>query len=108
MISHPYIVLPMNSKQLALIPFTIFWEVWKEKNRRIDDEVEESINKIRARWFQTLNVLVMDQPLYSMEDLRELIDILTNMYIILYMVLHLLILVFNDILYPFYFKNKNT
>lgn len=63
-------------KHLGLIIFAIFWVVWKERNRRTFDGVEEGTNKLRERWFLALGFLVIGQPLYSMEDLRELIGTL--------------------------------
>lgn len=42
-------------KQLWLISLAIFWVIWKEKNKRTFHEIEEDINRIRARWFQTIS-----------------------------------------------------
>lgn len=41
--------------------------------------LEKSIDKIRERWFQILGMLVMGQPMLSMENLEKLIDVLTEL-----------------------------
>lgn len=56
-----------RDKQLGLIPFAIFWVIWKKINRRGFVGVEESIDKIRERWFQILGILIMGQPVLFME-----------------------------------------
>lgn len=44
-------------KQTELIPVTIFWVVWNERNKRAFDEVDDAggFNLLNNRWFQTLS-----------------------------------------------------
>lgn len=51
--------LTEQKKYLGLIPLRIFWVVLKERNKGVFEGVEEGINKIREKWFQMLDFLVI-------------------------------------------------
>lgn len=70
-----------KKKQLGLISLTIFWVVWKERNRRTFQGVEEDIDKVKTRWYQSLGFLVTNNSLYSIEEVGNLVDCLIDMKI---------------------------
>lgn len=72
-------VLLVGEKHLRLIHLAIFWVVWKERNRGTFDGMEEDMDRIRARWFQTLSFFVMSHSILTMEDLGDLIGILIEL-----------------------------
>lgn len=39
-----------GQKYVSLIPFFIFWVVWKEKNWRVFEGVEDDFDKTRDKW----------------------------------------------------------
>lgn len=53
--------------------------MWKERNKRMFNRVKEDIDNVRVRWFQTPRIFFKGQPLYSIEDFDDLIDILVDM-----------------------------
>lgn len=57
--------------------FPLLYFVWcKERNRRAFKRVEDDLNGVRSKWFQTLSFFVMGHYLYYMKDVRDLSDIL--------------------------------
>lgn len=64
---------------VGLVPLAIFWVLQKERNRRTFKMMEDEFERVRDRWFQTLCFLVLIHPLYLIEDLGDLIKILTDM-----------------------------
>lgn len=67
-----------EKKLVSFIPLTIFRIVWIEKNMRAFKMVKDEFDRVRGRWFQTLDFLVMDHPLSEMVDFWDIIDILIN------------------------------
>lgn len=63
---------------------------------------------MESRWFQTLGISVMNQPMYSIENVGGLIDMLTDISILLCIGLHHLGACINNTLYSFYLKNIIT
>lgn len=61
-------------------PLTIFWVVWKERNRRAFERVEDinGFDILNNKWFQTLDFLLQSHPLSSMEDVTELVAMLID------------------------------
>lgn len=46
-------------KIVDLIPLTMLWVIWKERNNKVFDEMEEEFSKIRDRWLQYLRSLIL-------------------------------------------------
>lgn len=68
-------------KFVDLIPPTIFWMIWKESNGRTLEGVDyvKDFDRIRNKWFQTLDFFILGYPLYFMEYLGDFVDILVDM-----------------------------
>lgn len=71
----------MERKKVDLILVTIFWVVWKERNKRVFDGIDDvnEFDLLKNKWFQNLGFLLLGHSLQSIEDLRNLIDKLINM-----------------------------
>lgn len=46
-------------KFFSLIMLTMFWIIWKERNRRVFEGVESDVVKIRDRWFYLFGSLLL-------------------------------------------------
>lgn len=80
MTTHEFLKFPqIPKKHLSLIPLTIFPVVKKKRNKRAFERVKDDFDRIRDRWFQTINFLLMGHPLYSIENFRNLTNILIDM-----------------------------
>lgn len=66
-----------GKKCLGLISLAIFWFLWKERNIRVFEGVEEGIDRIRERWFLVFWFWV--NRCTTWKDLGELVDIFTDL-----------------------------
>lgn len=61
---------------MDLILLTIFWVVWNERSKRAFSGVDnvDDFDLLKNKWVQILSFLLLSYHLYSMKDLRNLID----------------------------------
>lgn len=58
----------------VLVVLKKFMTYWIRRNKRAFERMKEDVNKIRARWYQTLGLMATGDSLYSIENLSNLID----------------------------------
>lgn len=64
---------------LLLIPLSIRWVVWKERNASAFDEIERDFVDIRDRWIHTFGFMILDHEINRIDDFRNVIDHLIDM-----------------------------
>lgn len=55
-----------KKKYLMLIPLSLMWVVWKEKNSRAFEGIENDFNSIKDRWFHLFGSLFLG---HNIQDL---------------------------------------
>lgn len=68
-----------NSKSACLIPLSIFWVIWKERNKRAFDGQEESSMNLKNRWFHYFDSIMLGHSTYSLKDFWAIADMLIDM-----------------------------
>lgn len=68
-----------KKKHLFFISLTIFWDVWKERNVRVFEEIETDFVNIKNRWFHTFGSTLLDHDILDWDDLGCVIDHLIDM-----------------------------
>lgn len=69
--------LSVKNKIANLIPLTVFWVIWKERNSRDFDSVESSILNLKDKWFHYFGFILLDYGIISDVDFGNVIDSLT-------------------------------
>lgn len=68
-----------RNKHHKLIPLTIFWNIWKERNNWCFENKEIDFDTIKDRWLQYFAFIVLEHNLDSFDDFGVILDILTNL-----------------------------
>lgn len=68
-----------SNKALKLISLTILWVIWKERNNRAFEGVEQDFNSINDKWFHYFGYTVLGHNLECFENLGSIVNILIDM-----------------------------
>lgn len=64
---------------LYLIPLSIFWVIWEERNVRAFGGIEGEILNIRNKWIHVFGSLILSHNINKLENFGNVIDLLTDM-----------------------------
>lgn len=62
-----------------LIPMSLMQVVWKERNTRTFNGIENDFNNIKDRWMHNFGFLFLGHDSMDFEDVRMVLDQLTEM-----------------------------
>lgn len=71
--------LSSRNKLFKLIPLTIFWVIWKERNKRAFEGKELDFNTIKNNWFHYFGSIVLGHNLDCSKDFAFIVNILIGM-----------------------------
>lgn len=71
--------LTFKNKCFRLIPLTIFWIVWKERNNRIFEGIERNFVNIKDKWLHLFGSIMLGHNLDSFDDFGLIVNILTEL-----------------------------
>lgn len=57
-----------------LIPLPLMWVVWKERNTRVFNGIENNFNIIKDRWFYTFSFLFLGHDIKDLENFGMVLD----------------------------------
>lgn len=68
-----------KNKHYRLIPLTIFWVVWKERDNRIFEGLEENFANIKDKSLHLFGSIILGHNLNCLDDFGATVNILTDM-----------------------------
>lgn len=67
------------NKAACLIPLTIFWILWKERNNCVFEGIENTLLNVRDKWLHYFGSLFLGHNLLSIEDIGAVVNMLIDM-----------------------------
>lgn len=68
-----------KNKSSRLIPLTIFWVIWKERNNKAFDGKEVNFCNIKNRWFHYFGSILLAHNLDNLDDLGSIVYMLIDL-----------------------------
>lgn len=68
-----------KNKHYRLIPLTIFWVVWKERDNRIFEGLEENFANIKDKSLHLFGSIILGHNLNCLDDFGATVNILTDL-----------------------------
>lgn len=64
---------------LRLIPLSIFWVVWKEKNLKAFEGIEKDLASIRNNWIYIFGYMILGHDIKELDDFGAIFDHLIDL-----------------------------
>lgn len=68
-----------KNKLLRLIPLSIFWVVWKERNLRAFEGIKKDFTAIRDTWIHSFGSMLLGHDIRELEDFVAVFDLLIDL-----------------------------
>lgn len=59
---------------LLLIPLSIFWVVWNERNAKLFEDIEREVVNTRDKWIHVFGSIILSHDINRIEDFGNIID----------------------------------
>lgn len=72
-------MLSRKNKKFRLIPLTIFWVVWNERNNKAFEGKEDTFGNILNKWFHIFGSIALEHNINHFDDLGLIVNILIDL-----------------------------
>lgn len=71
--------LSFRRSMANLIPLTVFWVIWKERNARTFEEKECNLNRLKDRWIHYFGFILLCHDIVRDVDFVNVINTITHL-----------------------------